>query len=245
MDFFEELALEAAESAQKGVKIGEEKLSPSVRRLSFIAPSAFGEGGARGKGTYHTLLLEGDPLTDDRLLKEAADGVARSVALLCGGKRKRVLAVGLGNPSAVVDALGTECVKRLSVGERGRAYLATFVPSVFGVTGLETARVVKGVASQYRPDLILTVDTLSTRRIERLFHAVQVTDGGVVPGGGVANRREPISGEVFHVPVLSLGVPLLARLAPTELAVAPKEIDLLVPRFALALAAGVERGLFQ
>ncbi len=245
MDFFEELALEAAENAPKGIKIGEEKLSPSVRRLCFIAPSAFGEGGARGKGTYHTLLLEGDPLTGERLLDEVAEGVARSIKVLRGGWRRRVLVVGLGNPQAVVDALGAECVKRLSAGERGRRYLATLVPSVFGVTGLETACVVKGVVAEYRPDLVLTVDTLSTRRIERLFHAVQVTDGGVAPGGGVANRREPISGETLHLPVLSVGVPLLARLAPMDLVVTPKEIDLLVPRFALALAAGVEKGLFE
>ena len=250
MDFFSELALETAEAAGRGVKISEKRLSSSVTRLSFVAPSAFGEGGARGKGTYHTLLLAGDPLSEDALLVEIAKGVARSIALLRGGKRRRVLAVGLGNPSAVVDALGAECVKKLSAGERESAYLATMVPSVFGATGLETARVVKGVASEFRPDLILTVDTLATKRAERLFHAVQVTDGGVVPGGGVGNRREPIASENFHVPVVSVGVPLLAyadRCAslPTGLVVTPKEIDLLVPRFAFALAQGVEKGLFE
>ena len=250
MDFFWELALETAQTAGRGIKIGEDRLSSSVTRLCFIAPSAFGEGGARGKGTYHTLIAEGDPLSEDGLLREIGEGVARSVALLRGGKRRKVLAVGLGNPSAVVDALGAECVKRLSAGERGRAYLATMIPSVFGVTGLETARVVRGVAAEYRPDLILTVDTLCTRRAERLFHAVQVTDGGVVPGGGVGNRREPISSEAFRVPVISVGVPLLAHAdrcasLPAGLVVTPKEIDLLVPRFASALAAGIEKGLFE
>ena len=242
MDFFSELALETAQTAGVGLKIGERRLSPSLKRLCFVAPSAFGEGGARGRGTYHTLLAKGDPLTNDALLREIADGVARSVRLL-GGKRRRVLAVGLGNPSAVVDALGAECVKKLQVGGRGHRYLAALLPSVFGKTGLETASVVKGVASEFRPDLILCVDTLCTGRIERLSRAVQVTDGGVVPGGGVGNKRHPICREVLSVPVLSVGAPLLASVAGRVLT--PKEIDLLVPRFASALAAGVEEGLFE
>ena len=73
------------------------------------------------------------------------------------------------------------------------------IPSVFGVTGMESAAVVRGVSAEYRPDLIISVDTLSTRRAERLCHAVQITDGGVVPGGGVGTKREPISEEALGV----------------------------------------------
>ena len=242
MDFFSELALETAQTAGNGLKIGERKLSPHVRRLCFVAPSAFGEGGARGSGAYHTLLATGDPLTDDALLRDLSEGIARSLRLF-GGKRRRVLAVGLGNPDAVVDALGAECVKKLSVGERGKRYLAALLPSVFGKTGLESASVVKGVAAEFRPDLVLCVDTLCTGRMERLSRAVQITDGGVVPGGGVGNRRLPICRETLSVPVLSVGVPLLTSVAGRV--VTPKEIDLLVPRFASVLAAGVEKGLFE
>ena len=245
-----ELALESAEIAGRGAEITERRISSSLQCLSFVAPTSAGAGGRGGNATYHTLITTKDPLTDDTLMGEFSLGIERCLRALCGGRKRRVLAVGLGNPSAVVDALGAECVKKLSAGERGNAYLATMVPSVFGATGLETARVVKGVASEFRPDLILTVDTLATKRAERLFHAVQVTDGGVVPGGGVGNRREPIASENFHVPVVSVGVPLLAyadRCAslPTGLVVTPKEIDLLVPRFAFALAQGVEKGLFE
>lgn len=242
MDFFSELALETAQTAGVGLKIGERRLSSSLKRLCFVAPSAFGEGGARGSGTYHTLIASGDPIANDAILREISDGVARSVRLL-GGKKRRVLAVGLGNPSAVVDALGAECVKKLRTGQRGKKYLAAVLPSVFGVTGLETALVVKGVAAEFHPDLVLCVDTLCTGRIERLSRAVQVTDGGVVPGGGVGNRRLPLCRETLSVPVLSVGAPLLTSVA--GMVVTPKEIDLLVPRFASALAAGVEKGLFE
>ena len=243
-----ELALESAESAGRGAEIGERRLSPFLRRLTFSSASA-SYGSAEGS-VCHTLILDADPLEEESLSEEIASGVAETITSLGCGRGRRVLVVGLGNSSAVVDALGTETVGRLSAGEKGRKYLATVLPSVFGVTGMESAAVVRGVAGEYRPDLILSVDTLSTRRAERLARAVQISDGGIVPGGGVGNRREPITPSALGVPVISLGVSLLAHAdrcasLPPSLVVTPKEIDLLVPLFASALARGVERALFE
>ena len=245
MEYIDELALESAESQVRGREIDECRLSPRLRRLTFLSSDFFG-----AKGVYHTLIAERDPLSEARLAAEVASGISEAIRSLGGFGKRRVLAVGLGNPSAVVDALGAETVERLSAGEKGRKYLATIRPSVFGVTGLESAAVVRGVASEYRPDLILSVDTLSTRRAERLARAVQITDAGVVPGGGVGNRRKPISEETLGIPVISIGVSLLAHAdrcasLPAGLVVTPKEIDLLVPWFADALSVGVERALFE
>ena len=245
-----ELALESADIAGKGSEVKERRFSPLLKCLSFVAPAAPNGAGRRGGATYHTLITTGDPLAEDALMAAISRGTERVLRELTGGAKRRVLAVGLGNPSAIVDALGPQTVKKLSAGEKGGSYLATIVPSVFGLTGLESASVVRGVAREYRPDLILSVDTLSTRRAERLYRAVQITDGGVVPGGGVGNGRDPISEEVFGVPVISVGVPLLAHAdrcasLPAGLVVTPKEIDLLVPRFADALSAGMEKALFE
>ena len=243
------LALEFAETAGKGEVVEERDLTPALKRLCFVAPVSFGEGRGYRRGVYHTLITKGDPLTDDKLMEDIEKSVARSISMICSTGKRRILVVGLGNPNPVVDALGAETVKRLSVGKRGRRYLGALVPSVYGLTGLETASVVRGVAAEFCPDLILSVDTLATSRAERLSRAVQITDGGVVPGGGVGNRRAPLCKESLGVPVLSLGVSLLARFSgatfPTEVVVTPKEIDLLVPRFAAALACGVERALFR
>ena len=243
-----ELALESAEIAGRCAEIKERMISPLLKCVSFSSPSAFRLSGGR-ESRYHTLITTADPLENDGLMKEIQAGVESCVRQLHRGAKRKVLAVGLGNPAAVTDALGAETVRRLSAGEKGRGYLATMIPSVFGMTGLESASVVRGVCSEYRPDLILSVDTLSTRRAERLCRAVQITDGGVVPGGGVGNRREPISEEALGVPVISVGVPLLARAdrcasLPAGLVVTPKEIDLFVPLFAAAIAAGVEKALF-
>ena len=249
MDGYFELALESAESAGTGIVIGERRLSPRLRCLSFVAETSFGEE-SRGKGRYHTLITEENPAEDPDLEKEIAEGVCRLVKALDRKRKGKILAVGLGNPSAVVDALGCETIKRLTTGKTRRGYLATITPSVFGLTGLETASVVKGVVREFAPDMVLCVDTLATRRAERLFKAVQISDGGIIPGGGVGNRRIPLSEETLGCPVLSVGVPLLAHAErcsslPDHLIVTPKEIDLLVPAFARALSEGLSEALSE
>jgi len=247
MKDFSELAFESAESALGGAGVTERRLSRRLRYLLFKAE----EGrGALGEARYHTLLTDRDPLASEDLVSEIVAALSHILSEVLGGGKDRILAVGLGNPSAVVDSLGCETVKRLSAGRRKRGSLAAIVPSVYGSTGIETASIVRGVAREFSPDLVLTVDTLSTRRAERLSRAVQVGEGGVVPGGGVGNARSPLSSESIGVPVISVGVPLLARAEacsslPAGLVVTPKEIDLLVPLFADMLSAGIERALSE
>ena len=249
MDGYVELAAESAEDKNAGLALQEKRLSPRLRRLSFVAERPFGDP-TRESGAYHTLIADADPLTGKRVLNEIARETADILSSLIERKVIRILAVGLGNPSAVVDALGCETVKKLATGERGRGYLAAIVPSVYGLTGLESAEIVRGVTREYRPDLILTVDTLATRRPERLFRAVQIGKAGVTPGGGVGNRRTPLSPETLGAPVISLGVPLLAHAdrcsgLPAGLVVTPKEIDLIVPLFAETLCRGMELALSE
>ena len=236
---YAELAVEAAESAGERSGVEERRLS---RRLRYLLFKAGDRTGSLGEARYHTLITDREPTQE---LSDAFGGVLSG---LIPRGADRILAVGLGNPDTVVDSLGCETVKLLSAGRRRHGSLAAIVPSVYGVTGIETAGVVRGVASEYAPDLVLTVDTLSTRRAERLSRAVQIGEGGVVPGGGVGNAREALSAGTIGVPVISVGVPLLARAdacssLPAGLVVTPKEIDLLVPAFARILAAGIERAL--
>jgi len=251
MDLYDELALESAESAGGEISASEKRMSERLLCLSFRAEKPFGEGARRGKGWYHTLIGEENVLESKTMADEMSEGVRKVLrALVPAARKRRALAVGLGNPSAVVDALGNETVRRLRTGSHRRGYLAAIAPSVFGVTGLESASVVRGVIEEWRPDLVLVVDTLATRKAERLFHAMQITDCGIVPGGGVGNRRESLSGETLGVPVLSIGVPLLAHAdrcstLPKGLVVTPKEIDLLVPIFSEIIVRGVERALVE
>jgi len=248
MDFYRELALESAKTASALSDRREKKMSRRVRLASFRAEQAFGpEGEERENGEYHTLLINGNLPEISDLSEEVSKDIAEVLSPLLKGRR-HLLVVGLGNPKMVVDALGSETVAALPTGDLCGRYLSALTPSVFGVTGLESASVVRGVVKETSPDLVLAVDTLATRKADRLFRAVQIGNVGISPGGGVGNRRESLSRGTLGVPVISLGVPLLAHAdlcssLPAGLVVTPKEIDILVPAFARCLATGIEWAL--
>ena len=249
MECFEELASEAAESALAGEEKEEKRIGKRLTLLSFSAPKPFPSFSLfRGKGKYHTILRDGNILEISELFEEIIKAVAESVKSFVGGipRGKRILAVGLGNPSAVVDRLGSETVKRLDPAKERSNRFFILSPSVFGLTGIESAEIARGVAREIHPDLVLAVDTLATRKVERLCRAVQITNAGISPGGGVGNERKGLTEETVGAPVLSVGVPLLchARFCeplPSSLVVTPKEIDLFVPSFADILSRAFEK----
>ncbi|MDR3278347.1 MAG: GPR endopeptidase, partial [Oscillospiraceae bacterium] len=115
-------------------------------------------------------------------------------------------------------------------------------------TGIESAEVIRAVAETVRPDLVIAVDALASRRASRICRTVQLADTGIVPGSGVGNSRAAINGETLGVRVLAVGVPTVVdagtlaadiaeqagieNLAPGSLesfgggmVVTPKEID--------------------
>ena len=240
--------MESGEGCPQVEVEAEKRLGRHLSLLSLRAKAPFGkEGEEREEGRYHTLLIEGNVLEISDIFEEISKGIARILSPHVRRKRK-LLVVGLGNPRMVVDALGSETVHALPSGEGSGRYLASLIPSVFGVTGIESAAIVRGVVREICPDVVLAVDTLATKKAERLCRAVQIGETGIVPGGGVGNKREGLSYASLGVPVLSLGVPLLAHAElcaslPAGLVLTPKEIDLYVPAFAKAIARGIEEAL--
>jgi spore protease len=91
--------------------------------------------------------------------------------------------------------------------------VAAFSPGVLGITGIETAEVIRGVAEKIRPDIIIAVDALAARNAARIHTTIQMTDTGVNPGAGVGNRRTPINRETMGIPVIAIGVPTVVDAA--------------------------------
>ncbi|SMC07447.1 spore protease [Sulfobacillus thermosulfidooxidans DSM 9293] len=128
-----------------------------------------------------------------------------------------VLVVGLGNWNATPDALGPRVVERIlvtrhlsdivpdDIKERMRP-VAAVAPGVLGTTGIETLDMIKGIVDETHPDLVIAVDALAARSLDRLLGSVQIADTGIHPGSGVGNRRQGLSQESLGVPVLAIGV---------------------------------------
>lgn len=178
-----------------------------------------------------------------------------------------VLVCGLGNVEITPDALGPKSVSRVLAtrhitGELARSTgldslrpVAVLSTGVTGQTGIETFEYIESIVAKVRPNAVVVIDALASRRLERLGCTLQISDTGISPGSGVRNHRKSINRESVGVPVISLGVPtvvdavtlvcdtlgvgdaktyeqLKASLSPDNrsMVVTPKEIDLLIDR---------------
>lgn len=128
-----------------------------------------------------------------------------------------VMVVGLGNRHMTADALGTRTVEGVLVTrhlcreQSGRCLrpVSAMSPGVLGITGVETAEMVRGVAERVRPAAIIAVDALAAMETSRICTTIQVTDTGIRPGSGVGNHRAGLTRETLGVPVIAVGIPMV------------------------------------
>ncbi|MBO4535548.1 MAG: GPR endopeptidase [Clostridia bacterium] len=151
-----------------------------------------------------------------------------------GGRPERVLVAGLGNGEVAADSLGVLTAKALSPTDRRK----TLVPGVESRTGLPTAKVVEAVARSFGCDLVVAVDTLACEGPQNLARTIQLSDSGIELGRGVGNRRRALSREEIGVPVLAVGVPMIAHtdLYSADVCVTPTDVERVVGRLAALLS---------
>lgn len=130
----------------------------------------------------------------------------------------KFMVVGLGNDTVTPDALGPRTASKIRVtghifellgmeAEEGISNVSCITPGVIATTGMETADIIKKAAEISKPDIIIAVDSLAARNIERLSTTIQLTDTGISPGGGMGNRRKWINKETAGAMVIAVGVP--------------------------------------
>ncbi len=135
-----------------------------------------------------------------------------------------VMVVGLGNRHVTADALGSRVVESMMVtrhlkdtepeGLHGRLRgVCAIAPGVLGVTGMETAEIVKGTVERARPAAVIAIDALAARESGRICTTVQITDTGIQPGSGVGNHRRGLTRETLGLPVIAVGVPMVVYAA--------------------------------
>ena len=188
-----------------------------------------------------------------------------------------VLTVGLGNRHITSDALGSRVAEGVLVTRhlkdalpdslRGRLRgVSALCPGVLGITGMETADMVRGAVEQTRPSAVIAIDALSARACGRIGTAIQITDTGILPGSGVGNHRAGLTRDTLGVPVVAIGVPtvvysavivrdalaalraehpeeLARQLTDQDMVVTPREIDQMVGELSQVLSTGINLAL--
>jgi spore protease len=194
-----DLAVEARELYKEreipGVKVDEKHLDgikvTKVKILNEEGEKAMG----KPVGDYITIeapgLIERDLDLEQEVAKILAD-IIKEIANLT--VNTQVLVVGLGNWNVTPDALGPRVVSNIVVTRHLKEYapqqfgdeirsVSAISPGVLGITGIETAEILKGVVDRIKPDLIITIDALA------------------------GNRRLSITEQSLGIPVIAIGVP--------------------------------------
>jgi len=230
MKFRTDLALEVCEDSSEefsGVEISTEEDEELGVRVTWVEIQNEDGASRMGKpvGNYVTLEAGAMKINDPETHEEIAKILARKLGRLHElSADASVLVVGLGNRFVTPDALGPKVCEKLLVTRhlgddvpedlRGKLRgVSALSPGVMGITGIETAEIVKGVADKTSPDLIIAIDALAARKTSRINATIQMSDAGVNPGAGLGNRRMSINRETMGVPVIAVGVPTVVDAA--------------------------------
>ena len=124
-----------------------------------------------------------------------------------------VLTVGLGNPFFSTDSLGPETVKKIKTGLRGTEGITIYsvIPNVEMNTGIASKEHILALVKSLQPHLVIVIDSLAARSIERLASTVQISNFGLAPGSGLGRNRQKIDSELLGIPVISLGIPTVVN----------------------------------
>jgi spore protease len=220
-----DLAMEATEAYGQqqppGVNVINEVIQ-GIRKTKVTITTPEGEQ-ALGKkmGTYVTLetkeLAHGDAIIDENCSKTLAEEIKTMAGEALNGT---ILVVGLGNHMVTPDALGPAVCDMVFVTRHIHEYapeavdqrmgnVSAISPGVLGVTGIETGEIIEGVVDHIKPTLVIAIDSLASRSMDRIRTTLQLGNSGIAPGAGIGNKRKALDQESLGIPVLALGVPLV------------------------------------
>ncbi|MDO5298501.1 MAG: GPR endopeptidase [Clostridia bacterium] len=174
----------------------------------------------RPMGTYVTLSCPQMMSIELSTRQALSEELSHTLRAMLPRDARTVLVTGLGNRSVTPDALGPRTVERVLVTrhmdgclphdvEERMASVCAAAPGVLGVTGLETAEVLRGMVEHAKPDAVIAVDALAARSSQRICSTIQVADTGITPGSGVGNHQKALTRETLGVPVIAVGVPMV------------------------------------
>ena len=179
------------------------------------------------QGNYITIDIDQLKIAQDEDIEKASQVLADELRKLIDthiNKQGEILVVGLGNIYVTPDALGPKVINNIEVTRHIINYLPQYVkegtrmvsaisPGVLGTTGIETVEIIKGIVDNIHPKLVIVIDALASRSIERISSTIQLSDTGIVPGAGVGNKRSEISVATLGIPVVAIGIPTVVETA--------------------------------
>lgn len=170
-------------------------------------------------GNYITLEVDGVVDGPEELKEVVAMAVSNELKkLIQFHSNLKVLIIGLGNDKVTPDSLGPYTVSKVKVtrhyflmnegdGDDEISCVSGFIPGVMGSTGMETADLIKSAAKIANPEVIIAIDSLAARNVNRISTTIQISDTGISPGAGTGNNRKQLNEKTLGTKVIAIGVP--------------------------------------
>lgn len=216
------------ENEISGIKTEIEEISDKMKVTRVKILNEEGEKAiGKKKGDYITIDIKKINVLEDEEKEKAAKILAKELNKIIGDQiqaKEEIMVVGLGNEEVTPDALGPKTIKNIEITRHILKYLPQYIdentrpvsaiaPGVLGTTGIETVEVVQGVVEHTKPKLLIVIDSLASRSIERISSSIQISNTGIIPGAGVGNKRKELTKENLGIPVIALGIPTVVELA--------------------------------
>ena len=213
--FYSDMALDNLENRGIGDIATTKNLSYGIRQIVVnVKDNNLSQRVGKPKGLYVT--YDCSDAKDDRyadyLAKILANTIRQAVGIL--PMKSTILAVGLGNGQVLADSLGVKIAEKIKITRTDKLTdhhfnLCAYPLGVEGVSGIKSHEVLEGLVGQVKPSVIIVFDTLATTNVNRVGTSFQLSTAGIVPGSGVGQDKPPINKDIFGVPTVSIGVPLL------------------------------------
>ncbi len=250
MNFRTDLALERRDLYKKannisneidGLETQEEAFNENIKITRVKVLNAKGEQAiGKKQGTYITIDIKNIKIAGEDDIQKASEAVTKELKVLISnlvGAQDDILVVGLGNLYVTPDALGPKVIQDIDITRHLLNYMPDVLdkdtrpvsavsPGVLGTTGIETAEILKGIIDNIHPKLLIVIDALASRSIERISSTVQIADTGIIPGAGVGNTRKELTVNTLGIPVIAIGIPTVVEAAT----IAADSLDLFIQK---------------
>ena len=212
----------------EGIETEEEKIDDKILISRVKVTNEKGEEAiGKPQGSYITIDVKDLKIASEGEIQKASEAVTKELKKLIEkhiNLKEPILVVGLGNIYVTPDALGPKVINEIDITRHLLQYMpevldkdtrevSAISPGVLGTTGIETLEILKGIVDNVKPKLVIVIDALASRSIERISSSVQLADTGIVPGAGVGNARKELTVNTLGIPVIAMGIPTVVEAA--------------------------------
>ena len=166
-----------------GIETEEEKVNDNIN-ISRVKVTNENGKNAIGKpiGNYITIDFKSLKVAGEAEIQTASEVLTKELKNLLQQHvqpQDPIIVVGLGNIYVTPDALGPKVINEIDITRHLLEYMPEVIdkntrevsavsPGVLGTTGIETVEILKGIVDNIKPKLVIVIDALASRSIERI-----------------------------------------------------------------------------